>query len=182
MDEQKKESETSNIFESFLSSLQTILLNPASFFRGMPLSAGYRSPFLFLMICLVIEGLLSIVFGGRIIHLVSHPLSGIISAGIAVVSIRYVLKKIFDIEVSYEGVFRIISYGSCVVIFASAPLLWLPAALYGILLSIVGTREVYALTSGKAFVAVLLVFLWMNILRFIIPSIVALSPFGLFTA
>jgi hypothetical protein len=181
MNDQKHEFNTSNFLESFVSCLQTILLTPAKFFIDMPLYAGYRSPFLFLLICLLLDGFLSIIFGGKALYMISYPLFGVISAIIMVVLVNFVLKKIFDIDGSYEGTFRIISYSSCVLIFASTPLLWFFAALYGLYISIIGIREVYALTTGKAFVTVLLVFLFMNLLRFIIPWIVALSPFGFFT-
>jgi len=165
---------------SFITTLKTVWGTPARFFADMTVSGDYQEPLLFLTICYFIGGILSAETGGKIVDLIGFPVLGILSAIIASSIMNYIQGRFFEAGGSFEGVFRIVSYGSSVILFTFIPHIRTIAALYGLYLILTGMKELLRMTTGKAFVTILFTFLAMNLIRFLIPWIITSSPFGLF--
>jgi len=180
-DQEKRVFDPTDFFENFVDSLKTVLLTPAKFFEEIPPYGKYRSSVLFLLICHLAGGVLSLFLGGGVPDLIAFPAFGIISAAIVSLIINYLRREVFDAAGSYEESFWIISYSSCVILFSPVPAIGFLAALYGLYLIVTGIKTVHSVTTGKAIVTVILTLLCMNILRFIFPWFVTISPFGLFS-
>ncbi len=180
-EQEKKEYKPADIFENFVNSLKSVALSPAKFFEDIPPSGRYRNPAFFLLFCHFIAGILSFLTDGSVLDFIGFPAFGIMSAIIVSLIIDYLRREVFNTAGSYEKSFQIISYSSCVILISFVPWIGFLAAFYGLYLIVTGIQTVYSMTTGKAVVTVILTLLGMNLLRFVFPWIVSISPFGLFS-
>jgi hypothetical protein len=161
--------------------LKQIILQPSLFFSTPPTGGGYRHPTLFLLLCSAVAGVLSCLFGGPWSDLVGYPFFALTAVWVAASIMAYVRREFFDVAGSYEETYRIVAYGSSLILFSPLPLLGWPAGIYGLAVIVVGMKTIHGLSLGRALVATILTFFCMNLLRFIFPWIASRSPFGLFS-
>jgi hypothetical protein len=152
--------------QSFISTVQRVVLQPVDFYRGILRRGDFLNPLIFAIICYVVSailgGLIALAFGNRgfggfIGNIVFAPIGAAIGLFIGA-GILYLLVMVIvgSRNSGYEATFRVAAYTSVVNLVSWIPLIGWIASLYGIYLAIVGIREVHTTTTGKAALVVLI--------------------------
>lgn len=166
--------------QSFVRTTREVLLNPVSFFRSVPRQGGFLPPLAYALICSVIAGVLSGIIslfvaligdqgfgaalGALFFTIIVTPIATavglFIAAGIYHLLVWILVKPS---NAGFEATFRVVAYASALQLLswlAAVPILGILVAIaigvYGIVLSILGIREVHATSTGKAALVVLI--------------------------
>ena len=154
--------------QSFISTVQRVVLQPVDFYRGIQRRGDFLNPLIFAIICYevytILSGLLSLAglgqqrgFGGFIISLILAPILAAIGLFIGAGILHLLVMLIVGSGNSgYEATFRVGAYAAVTSLVSWIPVIGWIASLYGIYLAIVGIREVHATTTGKAALVVLI--------------------------
>ena len=159
---------------SFVDTVRGVVLDPVGFFRGIARQGNFVNPAVFALICYeisaILGGLISVVLdvaagqrvgssiGSFIVSLILTPIFAVIGLFIGA-GILHLLVLLFvrPSNAGFEATFRVVSYASVVQLISWVPILGqIVAAVYGIVLSIFGIREVHATTTGRAALVVLI--------------------------
>ena len=165
---------------SFIRTVQGVLLNPVGFFRGIARQGDFVNPAIFALICALISALLSGIIslvlsplfagpsdtagetlaGGVVGFLLTLILSPIYTAVALLIGagIYHLLVLLFvrPGNAGFEATFRVVCYVAAIQLISWIPIVNILAAIYGIVLSVFGIREVHATTTGKAVAVVLI--------------------------
>ena len=171
------EFDLSDPINSFVSTVRTLVLNPVGFFRGIAREGNFLNPLLFAVICALISGILGGIinffitlasgnqgrgFGGALASLIgSILLTPIFTAiGLLVGAVIYhllVLLFVRPANAGFEATFRVVSYISVTQLVSWIPIIGpIIAFAYGVVLSILGIREVHSTSTGRAALVVLI--------------------------
>jgi hypothetical protein len=154
--------------QSFISTVQRVVLQPVDFFRGIQRQGDFINPLIFAIICYVVFTILSGLFalagiggqqgfGGFITSLILAPIFAAIGLFIGAGILHLLVMLIVGSGNSgYEATFRVGAYAAVTSLVSWIPFIGWIASLYGIYLAIVGVREVHATTTGKAALVVLI--------------------------
>jgi hypothetical protein len=166
--------------QSFISTAQSVTFRPVEFFRSIRRQGDFINPLIFAIICAVVSGLLTGIIGlfvslatGNGIGSAFGSLFGAIiltpiatAIGLFIWAAIYHLLVILIIRPShagYEGTFRVVAYASVLQLaswLAAIPILGIlvliAIAVYGVVLSVLGIREIHATTTGRAVAVVLI--------------------------
>ena len=163
---------------SFIGTVRTLVLDPIGFFRRIARGGDFVSPLIFALICALISGILggiinfliSLAFGGDpdfgvggafvglIANIVLTPIywAIVLFIGAALLHLL-VLLFVRPRNAGYEATFRVISYASVYQLVSWIPLIgWIVGPVWGVVLAILGIREIHATTTGKAVLIVLI--------------------------
>jgi len=156
-----------------------VLLDPVNFFRGVARQGDFVNPAIFALICALISallgGILTLVLsplfaspgdtgealaggvGGFVISLILTPIYTAIALLIGA-GIYHLLVMLFvrPDNAGFEATFRVVAYVSAIQLVSWIPIVNIVAAIYGVILSIFGIREVHSTTTGKAALVVLI--------------------------
>jgi hypothetical protein len=165
---------------SFVQTAREVLVNPVGFFRSIRREGDFVNPLLFAIICAVISGLLTGIIGllislatGNGIGSAFGSLFGAIiltpiatAIGLFIWAAIYHLLVILIIRPShagYEATFRVVAYASVLQLaswLAAIPILGILVLIvigvYGVVLSVLGIRELHSTTTGRAVAVVLI--------------------------
>jgi hypothetical protein len=180
--------------QSFISTAQRVVLQPADFYRGIQRRGDFLNPLIFAIICYeiytILAGLLAVAgiggqrgFGGFIVSLILAPIGAAIGLFIGA-SILHLLVMIIvgSGNSGYEATFRVGSYAAVTSLVSWIPLIGWIASLYGIYLAIVGIREVHATTTGKAALVVLIPVAVVLVIVIILAAIIGAVIFSALNA
>jgi hypothetical protein len=152
--------------QSFISTVQRVVLQPADFYRGILRRGDFLNPLIFAIICYevsaILGGLIALAFGNRglggfIGNILLAPIGAAIGLFIGAGILQLLVMVIVGSRNSgYEATFRVAAYTSVVNLVSWIPFIGWIASLYGIYLAIVGIREVHTTTTGKAALVVLI--------------------------
>jgi hypothetical protein len=154
--------------QSFISTVQRVVLQPADFYRGILRRGDFLNPLIFAIICYeaftILSGLLALVgigqqqgFGGFIVSLILAPIFAAIGLFIGAGILHLLVMLIVGSGNSgYEATFRVGAYAAVTSLVSWIPIIGWIASLYGIYLAIVGIREVHGTTTGRAALVVLI--------------------------
>jgi hypothetical protein len=154
--------------QSFISTVQRVVLQPANFFRGILRQGDFVNPLIFAIICYevsaILGGLLRVVgigadmgFGGFIGSIILAPIGTAIALFIGAGILHLLVMLIVGSRNSgYEATFRVGAYAAVTSLVSWIPFIGWIASLYGIYLAIVGIREAHTTTTGKAALVVLI--------------------------
>ncbi len=139
---------------SFFETWKKVLLSPSEFFSSMPISGGYLEPYKFAVICgipLMALSILGSLFSGDILDLVITPIGYFIGLAFGLLfatAMIFVASIIFarNENKGFESIFRIVSYSN---VLYSIPLI---GGLYGWILTVIGLREVFKVSTLRAIV------------------------------
>ncbi len=156
---------------SFVSTLQRVVTVPASFFSALQRRGDFVSPLAFAVICFVIGGVLTGIFGLLLNRVgIGGLLSSIILTPILATIFLFVWAAILHVLVlvfvkpsnsGFEATFRTAAYTFPL----SGLVSWIPfvggfvgllVSLYAVYLNIVGIREMHSTTMGSAVLVVLI--------------------------
>ncbi len=175
----------SRSINSFVDVARRVVLQPVSFFAGLPRDRNFVSPLVFALICIEIStilgwllvvsgvgsspgfnpnpqnaGLPSVVApGSPLASIILAPIGG--AVGILLVAlIQQLLVRLIvgRTNSGFEATFRVASYTQVTSLVNWIPFIGPLLALYGIYLSIVGIREMHGTTTAKAALVVLIPF------------------------
>ena len=154
--------------QTFVSTVRSVVMVPAEFFRGILRQGDLVNPLIFALICYeiytILGGLLRLAgigadlgFGGFIASLILAPIFAVVGLFIGA-GILYLLVMLIvgSRNAGFEGTFRVSAYSSVTLLVSWIPIIGWIASLYGIYLAIVGIREVHNTTTGKAALVVLI--------------------------
>jgi hypothetical protein len=163
---------------SFISTVRAVVLNPVGFFRGIARQGDFVNPLVFALICALISGvlggiinfLISLAFGGGdpdfgvggalaglIANIILTPIFTAIGLFIgAGIYHLFVLLLVRPANAGFEATFRVVSYASVVLLVSWIPIVNFVAAVYGVVLHILGIREVHSTSTGRAVGVVLI--------------------------
>jgi hypothetical protein len=165
--------------QTFISTVQRIVLQPVDFFRGILRQGDFINPLIFAIICyevsVILGGIIAFAlgargFGGLILNIILAPIGVAIGLFIgAGIFHLLVMLIVGSRNAGFEGTFRVGAYVAVTQLVAwlsAIPILGIlisiAVGIYSIFLGVVGIREVHTTTTGKAALVVL------------IPSIVVL--------
>jgi hypothetical protein len=174
--------------QSFISTVQRVVLQPADFYRGILRRGDFLNPLIFAIICYevsaILGGLIALAFGNRgfggfIGNIILAPIGAAIGLFI-VAGILYLLVMVIvgSRNSGYEATFRVAAYTSVVNLVSWIPLIGWIASLYGIYLAIVGIREVHTTTTGKAALVVLIPVLVLLLIFLVLAIVVGVAIFN----
>jgi hypothetical protein len=152
--------------QSFISTVQRVVLQPVDFFRGIPRQGDFLNPLIFAIICYAVSailgGLIGLAFSGRgfggfIGSIIGTPIAGVVGLFIGA-GILYLLVMLIvgSRNAGDEATFRVLAYSSVVNLVSWIPIIGGILSLYALYLGIVGIREVHTTTTGKAALVVLI--------------------------
>ena len=152
--------------QSFVSTVQNVVLRPVDFFRGILRQGDYLNPLIFAIICYEVSAILGGIialafgnqgFGGFIVSIILAPIGTAIALFIgAGITHLLVMLIVGSRNSGYEATFRVAAYSSVVNLVSWIPFIGWLLSLYAIYLAIVGIREVHTTTTGKAALVVLI--------------------------
>src|SRR5215217_6283553 len=154
--------------QSFISTVQRVVLQPVSFFRGILRQGDFVNPLIFAIICYevsaILGGLLQLVgigrntgFGGFISSIILAPIIAAIGLFIGAGIIHLLVMLIVGSRnAGFEGTFRVLAYSAVTSLVSWIPFIGGILSLYGIYLGIVGIREMHNTTTSKAAIVVLI--------------------------
>jgi hypothetical protein len=159
--------------QTFTSTVQGVVLQPANFFRGILRQGDFINPLIFAIICYEVSAILGGIialalgnqgFGGFIANIILAPIGVAIVLFIGAGIIHLLVMLIVGSRnAGFEATFRVGAYVAVTQLVA-----WLSAIpiigilisiavfLYAIFLDVVGIREVHTTTTGKAALVVLI--------------------------
>jgi hypothetical protein len=163
---------------SFVDVVRGVLLQPATFFRGLPRQGSLLGPLVFALICIeisvVLVGILTFIdvpggvtwlFGARgdqgflafLGGLVIAPIAGAVGVFLsALVTHLLVLLVVGSGHSGFGSTFRVVSYSSVTSLLGWIPFVGWIFSLYRLYLATVGIREMHSTTTGRALLVVLL--------------------------
>lgn len=162
--------------QSFVDTVRDLVTRPADFFSGIARRGDFVNPLIFALICVVVTAVIGGFLGilGAIVGIgdrgVGAAIGGLvgsvlltpifyaiglfIGAGILHLLVALIIKPA---ATGYEATFRVLSYSAVGQLVGWIPFLGpLIAAVAGVVLSIIGVREVHNTTTGKAALVVLI--------------------------
>jgi hypothetical protein len=154
--------------QSFISTVQRVVLQPVDFFRGILRQGDFINPLIFAIICYevaaILGGLLSLVgigadqgFGGFIGSIILAPIFAAIGLFIFSGILHLLVMLIVGSRNSgFEATLRVLAYSAVTSLVSWIPFIGWILSLYGIYLGIVGIREMHNTTTGKAALVVLI--------------------------
>src|SRR5829696_10574177 len=152
--------------QSFISTVQRVVLQPVDFFRGILRQGDFINPLIFAIVCYevsaILGGIIALAFGNRgfggfLASIIFAPIGAAIGLFIGAGILHLLVMLIVGSRNSgFEGTFRVGAYSSVTSLVSWIPIIGLIASLYGIYLAIVGIREVHNTTTGKAAIVVLI--------------------------
>jgi len=148
-----------DFLKSFIGVMKTVLVKPNDFYQHMPTTGGFSPPFVFLVVCLGVSGILAAIIAGVDVFLflkllIFGAIFSFIGAGI----LHLIAQQFFEGKGAYEGVYRTVAYAGVVNLLTWIPVVGFLAGLYGLYLQIVGLEKVHKITAGQAVVTVLIAF------------------------
>ncbi len=191
----------SDPIRSFVNAVRSVVLAPANFFRGLPRRGGFVNPLAFAVICALISaligGILTVIFSpffadaggtgeafvgglvGLIVGLILAPIFTaiglFIGAGITHLLVMLLVKPT---NAGFEATFRVVSYVSVTQLISWIPFLGgIIAFVWGVVLSILGIREVHSTTTGTAALVVLIPVAVILLLVFALVALVGAALF-----
>lgn len=157
--------------QAYIKTLIACIFSPKDFFSSMPVGTGYLGPFLFATITIILGSILtpfwSLLFkanfglmkfvGALALVLIGTPLFVIIGFGLAALLNHLGLLVLGAAKENYDATFSVVCYAAAAQIFSVVPILGsLVAGILGIVLTVIGLREVHRTSTGQAIVAMLL--------------------------
>ena len=155
--------------QTFIATVQAVVLRPADFFRGILRQGDLINPLIFALICYevaaILGGLLRVVgigatnqtFGGFLVSIILAPIFAAIGLFIGAGILHLLVMLIVGSRNSgFEATFRVVAYSAVTSLVSWIPLIGGLLSLYGIYLGIVGIREMHNTSTGKAALVVLI--------------------------
>jgi len=159
--------------QTFIGTVQAIVLDPVNFFRGILRQGDFINPLIFALICYevsaILGGIIAVAFGARGFGgLISAIIIGPIIAAVVLFIWAGIIHLLVMLIVGsrnggYEATFRVFAYAAVTQLvswLSAIPILGIlisiALAVYGVILSIIGIREVHTTTTGKAALVVLI--------------------------
>lgn len=167
--------ELSDPVNSFVATIRELVTQPAGFFRSLNNRDALRNPIAFAMICVFIGaflgGLLAILaaavglgqqtvggaIGGFVAGIILAPLLAPIGLFIgAGISHLFVMLFVRPSNAGFWSTFRVVSYVSATSLVNWVPIIGgLVALVWGLILSVLGIREMHSTTTGRAALVIL---------------------------
>src|SRR5215216_527216 len=176
--------------QSFISTVQRVVLQPADFFRGILRQGDFINPLIFAIICYevsaILGGLLSLVgigasqgFGAFIASIILAPIFTAIGLFIFSGILHLLVMLIVGSRNSgYEATFRVVAYSAVTSLVSWIPFIGWILSLYGIYLAIVGIREMHDTTTGKAALVVLIPAAVVLLIFLLLAAVIGAVIFG----
>jgi hypothetical protein len=154
--------------QSFIATVQAVVLRPVEFFRGILRQGDLINPLIFAIICYevaaILGGLLRLVgiganqgFGSFIASIILAPIFAAIGLFIFSGILHLLVMLIVGSRNSgFEATVRVLAYSAVTSLVSWIPFIGWILSLYGIYLGIVGIREMHNTTTGKAALVVLI--------------------------
>jgi len=159
--------------QSFISTVQAIVLQPVDFFRGILRQGDFINPLIFAIICYevsaILGGIIAVAFGARGFGgFISTIILGPIIAAVVLFIWAGLIHLLVILIVGsrnggYEATFRVFAYAAVTQLvswLSAIPILGILISIaigvYGVFLGVVGIREVHTTTTGKAALVILI--------------------------
>lgn len=185
--------------QSFIRTVQGVLLNPVGFFRELPRQGGFVPPLVFALICSVIAGVLAgivnalvgltfsnqgigTVLGALVFTIILTPIFTAIGLFVgAAIFHLLVFLLVKPSNAGFEATFRVGAYISATQLFSwlsGVPILGilisLAVGVYSIVLAVLGIREMHSTTTGRAVAVVLIPVVVVGIIGLLIAVVIGI--------
>ena len=191
-----------NLGPSFVQTVREVLLNPVGFFRGIRRQGDFVNPLIFAIICALASGviggilgfLISLATGNGIGSSFASLVGTILFTPIFTAIGLFIAAAIYHLLVlllggpshqGYEATFRVVAYASVLQLFSwlgvipiLGALVLLAIAVYNVVLSVLGIREMHGTTTGRAVAIVLIPVVVVTLLLVLIFGAVLFAIFA----
>jgi len=156
---------------AFFQTATKCLLTPTTFFSRLPRQAGFLNPILFGVMSIVASFVLTYIWysllgrgGVGLFGFLIGMAFVVLGAWITVPTALFIWSGMLHLclllvggaNAGYQGTFRVVSYSSVTSLFNAIPVVGTIASLWGIVLTVIGFREVHNTSTGKSVAAVLI--------------------------
>ena len=163
--------ESYGTLNAFFQTATKCLLTPTAFFSSLPRRGGFLNPILFGVMSIVASFVLAYIWysllgrgGGGLFGFLIGMGFVVVGAFLIVPIALFVWSGVLHLcllmvggaNEGYEGTFRVVSYSSVTSLFNAIPIAGAIASLWGIVLTVIGLREVQNTSTGKSVAAVLI--------------------------
>ena len=180
---------------SFIGTVRSLVLNPVGFFRGIPRQGNFVNPLVFVVICALVNGILGGIigflisvatrtrgFGSAFASLIGGiiftPIGAVIGLFIGAAIYYLLVLLLVRPNAGFEATFRVVSYASVGQLISWIPIIgWIIGPIWGIVLSILGIREVHTTTTGRAAAVVLIPVVVILLLAFLLVVLIGAALF-----
>ena len=185
--------------QTFITTVQSIVLQPVDFFRGILRQGDFVNPLIFAIICYEVSAILGGIialalgtqgFGGFVGSIILTPI--VVAIGLFIgagIFHLLVMVVVGSRNAGFEGTFRVGAYVAVTQLVAwlsAVPILGvlisIAAFVYAIFLGIVGIREVHTTTTGKAALVVLIPVAVILLILFVLALVVGAVIFNALNA
>jgi len=173
--------------QSFISTVQRVVLQPVDFFRGILRQGDFINPLIFAIVCYEVSAILGGIialafgnqgFGGFLGSIIIAPIGAAIVLFIgAGITHLLVMLIVGSRNAGYEATFRVAAYSSVMNLVSWIPFIGWILSLYAVYLAIVGIREVHTTTTGKAALVVLIPVVVVVLLVLLLIAVVGAALF-----
>ena len=191
-----------NLGPSFVQTVREVLLNPVGFFRGIRRQGDFVNPLIFAIICALVSGviggilgfLISLATGNGIGSSLASLVGTILFTPIFTAIGLFIAAAIYHLLVlllggpshqGYEATFRVVAYASVLQLFSwlgvipiLGALVLIAIAVYNVVLSVLGIREIHGTTTGRAVAIVLIPVVVVTLLLVLIFGAVLFAIFA----
>lgn len=144
-----------SFLRDYVELVKKIVMKPVDFFKEMPTTGGYKDPLIFAIITAVVMGigLTVITLGVGFLAIVFAPLAVVISIFLAALLLLLCSKIVGGVG-TYEATLRVAAYANVVNLVGWIPIVSILASIYGLILTVLGLKEVHKLSTAKSIIAV----------------------------
>ena len=191
-----------NLGPSFVQTVLEVLLNPVGFFRGIRRQGDFVNPLIFAIICALVSGVIGGILGFLISLATGHGIGSSLASLVGTILFTpiftaiglFIAAAIYHLLVlllggpshqGYEATFRVVAYASVLQLFSwlgvipiLGALVLIAIAVYNVVLSVLGIREMHGTTTGRAVAIVLIPVVVVTLLLVLIFGAVLFAIFA----
>ena len=143
-------------FHSYLAIVYMLVADPRAFFWAMSVDGGYKQPWLFAVLSVLIPWLGVVIFYQSSILWALYPMA-LLGIFIFAGMIHFSSTKLMGGRASFQATFRVVAYTSFTIILGPIPYLGLAAHIFGLYLTAHGVAAVHRLSLLRGAAAVIII-------------------------
>jgi len=153
-DNDRNESKPGRFLTSFFHAAKAVLFSPQAFFDAVKAERGFRSPFVFLLSCIVVHTLFVALTLGKPAVVLFSLFNGLVMPFATAALLFVVLTRLFNSPGTYEQTYRVVAYSAATALVSWIPLAGFVIELYRVYIIAVGLRSVFSVKMSRALAAI----------------------------
>ena len=169
-------SEPGHFLSGFLVTAKAVLFSPQSFYDAVRHEQGFRSPFIFLLGCVIVHTLFVALTLGNPAVILFSLFNGLIMPFATAALLFVVLTRIFNTPATYERTYRVVAYSAATALVSWIPLAGFVIELYRVFIIAIGLRSIFSVKTSRALLAIAIVVLFYIIAFSMLGQLIGSQP------